>query len=37
MPTVDYVIRQVDWLNHVAELASDFPTDSLTPLNLEVE
>lgn len=34
---VDFVIHQADWLNHVAELASDFPTDTLTPFNPQAE
>ncbi|NYT59652.1 HipA domain-containing protein [Alcaligenaceae bacterium] len=34
---VDFVIRQADWLNHVAELASDFPTDALTPFNSQAD
>lgn len=33
---VDFVIRQADWLAHVAELASDFPADALEPFNLEL-
>lgn len=34
---VDYVIRQADWLNSVAELASDFPTNTLTPFNPQAD
>lgn len=30
---VDFVTRQADWLTNVAELASDFPTDTLIPFN----
>jgi len=34
---VDFVIRQADWLNSLAELARDFPTDTLAPFNPALE
>lgn len=34
---VDFVIRQAGWLDHMAELASDFPTDTLTPFNPQAD
>jgi serine/threonine-protein kinase HipA len=34
---VDFVIRQADWLINIAQLAGDFPTDSLNPYDPDLD